>query len=152
MKTTLQSGWRSLLKNELTGPTLLEISGYPRGPRVGCETTCPRHTAPDAKAKLANYSPGNIRVQQRDTRRSVEFVLKNLQSELNGEPRLVRAKIMKHVQKITLTPDLLRKTHAASGNWDLLGSVATRLVPGARIELATTAFSGRRSTNELPRQ
>jgi hypothetical protein len=25
-------------------------------------------------------------------------------------------------------------------------------VPGARIELATPAFSGRRSTNELPRQ
>ena len=25
------------------------------------------------------------------------------------------------------------------------------LVPGARIELATPAFSGRRSTNELPR-
>src|SRR5271165_5567515 len=27
-----------------------------------------------------------------------------------------------------------------------------RMVPGARIELATPAFSGRRSTNELPRQ
>ena len=26
------------------------------------------------------------------------------------------------------------------------------VVPGARIELATPAFSGRRSTNELPRQ
>jgi hypothetical protein len=25
------------------------------------------------------------------------------------------------------------------------------MVPGARIELATPAFSGRRSTNELPR-
>src|SRR6266403_5353339 len=37
------------------------------------------------------------------------------------------------------------------GTWDLLGSVAVRMVPGARIELATPAFSGRRSTNELPR-
>ena len=26
------------------------------------------------------------------------------------------------------------------------------MVPGARIELATPAFSGRRSTNELPRR
>jgi hypothetical protein len=26
------------------------------------------------------------------------------------------------------------------------------MVPGARIELATPAFSGRRSTTELPRQ
>src|SRR5437588_7728492 len=32
----------------------------------------------------------------------------------------------------------------------LLG-VAVSMVPGARIELATPAFSGRRSTNELPR-
>ena len=32
-------------KKDLTEPTLLEISGYPRGPRVGCETLCPRHTA-----------------------------------------------------------------------------------------------------------
>jgi hypothetical protein len=27
-KTTHRSGWRSLLKNDLTGPTLLEMSGY----------------------------------------------------------------------------------------------------------------------------
>jgi hypothetical protein len=47
-----------------------------------------------------------------------------MQSVLNGEPRLVRAEIMKDVQKITLTPDLLEKTYIASGNWDLLGSVA----------------------------
>jgi hypothetical protein len=30
--------------------------------------------------------------------------------------------------------------------------VAVSVVPGARIELATPAFSGRRSTTELPRQ
>ena len=30
--------------------------------------------------------------------------------------------------------------------------VIENVVPGARIELATPAFSGRRSTNELPRQ
>jgi hypothetical protein len=38
---------------------------------------------------------------------------------------------------------------------ELLGigtcSADVRVVPGARIELATPAFSGRRSTNELPR-
>src|SRR5712664_4092313 len=31
------------------------------------------------------------------------------------------------------------------------GEEKTKLVPGARIELATPAFSGRRSTSELPR-
>jgi len=29
----------------------IAISGYPRGPRVGCETTCPRHTAPNLPAE-----------------------------------------------------------------------------------------------------
>ena len=106
----------------------------------------------DAKAKLANAEPRTIRIQLRDTRRFVEMRLRHLQSVLNGEPRLARAEIMKHVQKITMTPDLLGKTYIASGNWDLLGNVAVTMVPGARIELATPAFSGRRSTNELPRQ
>ena len=42
----------------------------------------------------------------------------------------------------------------ATGTWDwlgVLGRAATMVVPGARIELATPAFSGRRSTTELPR-
>jgi hypothetical protein len=84
----------------------------------------------DAKAKLANYSPGTIRIQLRETRRFVDFRFRYLQSVLDGEPRLARAEIMKHVQKITMTPE--GKTYIASGNWDLLGSVAVRLVPGAR--------------------
>src|SRR5262249_57337148 len=29
----------------------IAISGYPRGPRVGSETTCPRHTAPNLPAE-----------------------------------------------------------------------------------------------------
>ena len=33
----------------------------------------------------------------------------------------------------------------------LFGLCSNMMVPGARIELATPAFSGRRSTNELPR-
>ena len=87
----------------------------------------------DAKAKLANTEPRTIRVHLRDTRRFVEFRFRHLQSMLNGEPRLVRAELMKHVQKITMTPDLLEKTYMVSGIWDWLGAVATRLVPGARI-------------------
>jgi hypothetical protein len=65
--------------------------------------------------------------------------------------KLARAEIGKHAQKITLTPE--GRTYIASGSWDLLGAgaVAGSMVPGARIELATPAFSGRRSTTELPR-
>ena len=29
----------------------IAFSGYPRGPRVGCETVCPRHTAPNLPAE-----------------------------------------------------------------------------------------------------
>src|SRR6202035_224395 len=29
----------------------IAFSGYPRGPRVGCETRCPRHTAPNLPAE-----------------------------------------------------------------------------------------------------
>jgi len=48
-----------------------------------------------------------------------------------GEGRLVRAEIAKHVEKITLTPE--GRTYVASGTWDLLGSVAVRMVPGDGI-------------------
>jgi hypothetical protein len=35
----------------------------------------------------------------------VEGRLANLESMLTGEPRIARAEIAKHVQKITLTPE-----------------------------------------------
>jgi site-specific DNA recombinase len=103
----------------------------------------------DTKAKIASSAPRTVQLQLRDTRRFVESRLRNLASLLNGEPRLVRAEIAKHVSKITLTPE--GRTYVASGSWNLLGNVAVTMVPGARIELATPAFSGRRSTSELPR-
>jgi site-specific DNA recombinase len=103
----------------------------------------------DLTEKLAVSEPRAMELRLRDTRRFVETRLQNLQSMFGGEPRLVRAAIAQHVQKITLTP--AGKSYIASGVWDWLGGVAVRMVPGARIELATPAFSGRRSTSELPR-
>jgi hypothetical protein len=67
----------------------------------------------------------------RDTRRFVEACLKNLQSMLTGEPRLVRAEIARHVEKITLIPE--GRPYVTAGKWDLLGGVAARMVPGARF-------------------
>ena len=53
------------------------------------------------------------------------------------------------------TSTKLRSRRSATGmsprELGILLSVAVSVVPGARIELATPAFSGRRSTNELPR-
>jgi hypothetical protein len=99
--------------------------------------------------KLAVSDPREARTQLLNTRRFIEDRLRNLQALWTGEARLIRAEIAKHVEKITLTPE--GRTYVASGTWDLLGILAVRMVPGARIELATPAFSGRRSTTELPR-
>jgi hypothetical protein len=103
----------------------------------------------DAKAKIAYSEPRSVRLRFRDTRRFVETRPEHLQSMLTGEPRIARAEIAQHVERITLTPE--GRMYIASGTWNLLGSVAVTMVPGARIELATPAFSGRRSTTELPR-
>jgi hypothetical protein len=88
----------------------------------------------------------------RHTRQFVESRLSSLNGLWGGDPRIAREEIAKHVRRITLTP--VRRTYIASGVWAWLGipgCAATMVVPGARIELATPAFSGRRSTSELPR-
>ena len=75
----------------------------------------------DVKAKLGNSEPRNIHLELRDTRRFVEMRLRSLQSLLNGEPRLARAEITKHVQKITMTPEgkptLRREVGTCWGVW-----------------------------------
>ena len=88
----------------------------------------------------------------RDTRKFVDARLKDLSALWDGDPRIAREEIAKHVQKIRLKPML--RAYVATGTWDWLGELggaAAMVVPGARIELATPAFSGRRSTSELPR-
>ena len=85
----------------------------------------------DLKQKLASLEPLTLRLRLRDTRKFVEGRLANLESMLTGEPRIARAEIAKHVQKITLTPE--GRIYIASGTWDLLGGVAVTMVPGARI-------------------
>jgi site-specific DNA recombinase len=103
-------------------------------------------------ARLKTSDAATVKLQMRDTRRFVETRVQNLSALWEGEPRIAREEIAKHVQKITLKPML--RTYVATGTWDWLGvpgRAATMVVPGARIELATPAFSGRRSTTELPR-
>jgi hypothetical protein len=117
--------------------------------RIGSEAAELETQHRDLTEKLAAFEPRAMKLRLRDTRRFVETLVQNLQSMFGGELRLAPAAIARHVQKITLKP--AGKSYIASGVWDWLGGVAVRMVPGARIELATPAFSGRRSTNELPR-
>jgi hypothetical protein len=93
----------------------------------------------DLTEKLAASEPRAMRLRLRDTRRFVELRLQSLQSMFGGEPRLVRAAIAQHVQKITLTPE--GRTYIASGTWNLLGSVAVTMVPGARIAHSSHGLS-----------
>jgi hypothetical protein len=67
----------------------------------------------------------------RDTRRFVKSRLENLQSMFSEEPRLARAAIAQHVQRITLNPK--GRSYIASGVWDWLDGAAVRMVPGARF-------------------
>jgi site-specific DNA recombinase len=104
------------------------------------------------QARLKTSDPQSVKLQMRDTRRFVELQVASLSALWEGEPRIAREEIAKHVGKITLKPML--RTYIATGVWDwlgVLGTAAAMVVPGARIELATPAFSGRRSTTELPR-
>jgi site-specific DNA recombinase len=103
-------------------------------------------------ARLKTFDPQSVKLQMRDTRRFVELQVASLSALWEGEPRIAREEIAKHVGKIKLQPML--RTYIATGVWDwlgVLGTAAAMMVPGARIELATPAFSGRRSTTELPR-
>jgi hypothetical protein len=83
----------------------------------------------DTKTKIEDSEPGAVRLRMRDTRRFVEARLAQLQSMLTGEPRIARAEIAKHVEKITLNPE--GQIYIRFGTWNLLGSVAVTMVPGA---------------------
>ncbi|HKE07381.1 MAG TPA: hypothetical protein VKB48_06100 [Candidatus Acidoferrum sp.] len=74
----------------------------------------------DTKAKIASCEPREVRLRLKGARRFADARLKELQLVLNREPRIARAEISKHVQKITLTPE--GRTYIASGTWSVLGA------------------------------
>ena len=74
----------------------------------------------DTKAKIASCEPREVRLRLKDARRFAEARLKELQLVLNRQPRIARAEIAKHVQKIMLTPE--GRTYIASGTWNVLGA------------------------------
>jgi hypothetical protein len=72
-------------------------------------------------------------LQIRDTRCFVESRLEDLSALWDGEPRIAREEIAKHVGKITLKPIL--RMYIATGVWDwlgVLGTAAAMVVPGER--------------------
>ena len=74
----------------------------------------------DTKAKILYSESREVKLRLKDVRRFAEARLKHLQTMFSGEPRIARAEIGKHVQKITLTPE--GSSYIASGTWDVLGA------------------------------
>jgi hypothetical protein len=104
-----------------------EIGGVAK--ELGVHSTTVRYW----RTKLGLPRLGNPRLIER--RRPVS--MKNVCGEdlsfptPDGDPRIAREEIAKHVGKITLTPE--GRIYIASGTWDLLGGVAVTMMPGARI-------------------
>jgi len=83
------------------------------------------------RERLQSSDSATVKLQMRDTRRFVEKRLRNLSALWDGEPRIAREEIAKHVQKITLKPVL--RTYVATGIWDWLGVLeAVRLLWSCR--------------------
>jgi hypothetical protein len=103
----------------------------------------------DSTAKIFEAKPDSVTSRVSNIRGLVEQRMKDLAGLLNGDAPRARAELAKHITAITMTPKgdtILRREVGI-----YLG-VAESMVPEARIELATPAFSGRRSTTELLRQ
>jgi hypothetical protein len=85
-----------------------------------------------ARDRLKIPDPQTVKLQMRHTRRFIESRLSDLSALWNGEGRLAREGIAKHVQKITLKRSIARTSLLELG----IGSVAWRIAwcrgPGLR--------------------
>ncbi len=101
------------------------------------------------REQLRASDPQAAKLQMRDARRFIEHRLRSLDALWEGDPRVAREEIAKHVQRITLRPML--RTYVATGVWDWLRGLepaATMVVPGARIERIATSASPSRSRHK----
>jgi site-specific DNA recombinase len=73
----------------------------------------------ETEARLRSGKPESTKIRMQSARRFVESELGDLRKLLNQEPRLARAGIAKHLEKIVLTPE--GGGYTASGNWNILG-------------------------------
>src|SRR6266436_9569609 len=92
--------------------------------------------------------PRAVRLQLRDTRPFVEARLSTC-SRFGPAKHGSSARRSRSTWRKSHSPRKGRATSPLEPG--ICSALAARMVPGARIELATPAFSGRRSTNELPR-
>jgi len=116
------------------------IANQPRGlsdgysPAITAEIAKLEGKLAEVRERLNASDHKTVKLKMRDTRRFIELRLRNLKELWEGEPRIAREEIAKHVRKITLRPVL--HTYVTTGIWDWLGGLgpaAAMVVPGARI-------------------
>ena len=100
--------------------------------------------------------PARLRQEKLDDLRALAVSDLARLRELLAKPSEIheaRAFLVERVGKFTLrtVQSNGESSFKADGKMDFFGDLHAWMVPGARIELATPAFSGRRSTSELPR-
>ena len=105
-------------------------------------------------AKTLDRGKNSVHTQIRDLRKRVAADLGDLRRLLSTRDNAaaMRMELAKHVKEIMIRPGQEAGQINYEGKWNLLGGdCAVGSVPRARIGLATPAFSGPRSTGELPR-
>jgi site-specific DNA recombinase len=104
-------------------------------------------------AQTLGRGKNSVHTQVRDLRKFVMTNLGDLRALLSSGENILatRMELAKHVKEIVMLPGKEAGEIKYMGKWDLLGDCAEGSVPRARIGLATPAFSGPRSTGELPR-
>jgi hypothetical protein len=70
-------------------------------------------------ARLLESRPDSLRSKLRNIRSFVVFRMQNLRAILNSDVAYVRAKLAKHIEKITLRPS--GESYIASGTWNFVG-------------------------------
>ena len=112
--------------------------GY--SPSIRAELAQVERQLAGARARLKVSDPQSVNLQVRDTRKFVESRLSDLSALWEGEPRLAREGIAKHVQKIILKPT--HRTYVASGIWDWLGAWRIAWCQGPESNWLRPPFQG----------
>ena len=139
-------------KEELQAEVQRLATGLATGahsPAVMVEITKREQEMSAISDRLLSNKPESIRSKIATLRETALNRIRDLRQYLNADPATARAYLTKHVEKIVMDPD--GGMYVASGSWNLLGDLYAGMVPGGRVELPTPAFSGPRSTGELPR-
>jgi hypothetical protein len=98
--------------------------GY--SPAITADLAKLEHQLAGVQARLDTPDLRTVKLQIRDTRRFVESRLEDLSALWDGEPRIAREEIAKHVGKITLKPML--RMYIATGVWVWFGVWEPRLL------------------------